>query len=214
MCTNEEVVTLLTTMHLDKSTESPGLEKKPEVITYYNATKSGVLDTMDQMVRWFTTKRKTQRWSIVIVYNMLDISALNAFIIWMSLNKENYTAKRGNRLWLSLLISLAKELAGLQNEDAIQIPASSSANTIKQKRCPMCPPKADHKTKPFVKHAIAIFAVTILSLFAESVTTNNHNLFRICLHCIIVTHTFIYHVFSAGINTYMNYVQCTYLPKC
>ena len=44
------VVTLLSTMHSDKGTESPDPEKKPDVITYYNATKSGV-DTMDQMVR-------------------------------------------------------------------------------------------------------------------------------------------------------------------
>ena len=123
--------------------------------------------------------------------------------------QKNYTAKRGNRLRRSLLISLAKELAGLQDENAIQIPASSPANTRKRKRCSMCLPKADRKTKTFLKHAIAIFGVIILSLFAESVTTNNHKLFRICLHCIIVTHTFVYHVFSAGINTYMNYVQCT-----
>ena len=54
----------------------------------------------------------------------------------------------------------------------------------------------------------------ILLLFAESVTTNNHKLFRICLHCIIEKHTFVYHVFSAGINTNINYVQRTYLPKC
>ena len=38
---------------------------------------------------------------------------------------------------------------------------------------------------------------------------DDHKLFRICLLCIIATHTFAYHVFSAGINTYMNYVQCT-----
>ena len=56
-----KVVTLLSTMHLDKGTESPGPEKKPEVITYYNATKDGV-NIMDQMVRWFTTKRKIRRW--------------------------------------------------------------------------------------------------------------------------------------------------------
>ena len=56
-----KVVTLLCTMHLDKGTESPGPEKKPEVITYHNATIGGV-DTMFQMVRWFTTKRKTRRW--------------------------------------------------------------------------------------------------------------------------------------------------------
>ena len=141
-----KVVTLLSTMHLVKGTESPGPEKKTEVITYYNATK-GSIDTMDQMVRWFTTKRKTQRWPMVIFYNMPDISALNAFIVWMSLNKENYTAKCGNRLRRSLLISLAKELAGLQDKNAIQIPASLPANTRKRKRCFMCPPKADRKTK-------------------------------------------------------------------
>ena len=141
-----KMVTLLSTMHLVKGTESPGPEKKTEVITYYNATKGGV-DTMDQIVRWFTTKRKTQRWPMVIFYNMPDISALNAFIVWMSLNKKNYTAKCGNRLRRSLLISLAKELAGLQDENAIQIPASLPANTRKRKRCFMCPPKADRKTK-------------------------------------------------------------------
>ena len=84
---------------------------------------------------------------MLIFYNVLDISALNAFIVWMSLNKENYTAKRGNRLRRSLLISLTKELAGLQDEDAIQIPASSPVNTRKQKRCCICPPKANRKTK-------------------------------------------------------------------
>ena len=54
-----KVVTLLSIMHLVKGTESPGPEKKPEVITYYNATKGGV-DTINQMVRWFTTKKKLE----------------------------------------------------------------------------------------------------------------------------------------------------------
>ena len=107
-----KVVTFLSTMHSDKGTESPAPEKKSEVIMYYNATKGGV-DTMDQMVRWFTSKRKTRRWPMIIFYNMLDISALNAFIVWMSLNKEDHAGKRGNRLRRSLLISLAKKLAGL-----------------------------------------------------------------------------------------------------
>ena len=73
-------VTPLSAMHSDKGTESPAPEKKSEIITYYNATKSGV-DTTHQMVRWFISKRKTRRWPMVIFYNMLDISALNAFII-------------------------------------------------------------------------------------------------------------------------------------
>ena len=125
-------------------------EKKPQVITYYNATKSGV-DTMDQMVRWFTSKRKTRRWPMAIFCNMLDISALNAFVIWMSLKKENHAGKRGNRFKRSLLISLAKKLAGLQDEDTIQIQVSSSENARKRKRCSMCPAKADRKIKTLCK---------------------------------------------------------------
>jgi len=46
----------------------------------YNASKAGV-DTMDQMVRTYTSKRMTRRWPMVFFYNVLDVSALNAFII-------------------------------------------------------------------------------------------------------------------------------------
>ena len=123
-----KVVTLLSTMYSNKGTESTAPEKKPEIIMYYNATKGGV-DIMGQMVKWFTSKRKTRRWSMVIFYNMRDISALNAFIVWMSLNKENHAGKRGNRLRWSLSTSLEKELNGLQDENTIQIQASSYEKT-------------------------------------------------------------------------------------
>ena len=72
-----------------ESTTLYGYQKEAMiVITCYIATKGG-LDTTDQMVRWFTSKRKTLRWPMVIFYNMLNISALNAFILWISLNKKN-----------------------------------------------------------------------------------------------------------------------------
>ena len=88
-----KVVTLLSTVHSGKGTESPAPEKKSKVITYYKATKGGV-DTMGQMVRLCTSKRKTRRWPLVIFYNIMDISALNAFISWMCLDKENHAGKR------------------------------------------------------------------------------------------------------------------------
>ena len=50
------MVTLLSTVHSDKGTETPDPEKKLEVITYYNTTKGGI-DNMDQMVKWFTSKK-------------------------------------------------------------------------------------------------------------------------------------------------------------
>ena len=170
-----KVVTLLSTMHSDKGTESPALEKEPEVITYYHAT-NGAVDTMDQMVRWFTSKRKTRRWPMVIIYNMLDISALKAFIIWMSL-KENHAGKRGNRLRRSLLISLAKELAGLRTKIRFKYrllyrkiqEGESAAPCVLVSMCPL--PHA--KQKPFVKPVAIMFAVITLSSFAGSVMPRN-----------------------------------------
>jgi len=54
------------------------------VLNYY-ASKAGV-DTMDQMVRTYSSKRMTRRWPMVLFYNLLDVSVLNAFIMWIHLN--------------------------------------------------------------------------------------------------------------------------------
>ena len=56
-------------------------EHKPEIIEFYNETKSGV-DNMDHMVRFYSSKRKTRRWSYSFFMNCVDIIALNAFILY------------------------------------------------------------------------------------------------------------------------------------
>ena len=144
-----KVVTLLSTMHNDKGIESPG-ETKPEIIQYYNSTKGGV-DTMDQMVRYYSTKRMTRRWPMVVFFNMIDISAMNAIIIWIKL-QTSLQCKKGVRR--ALLITLAKSLAGVtaNNNPPLQKPVSSnsslaSENTNKRKRCYLCPSKKDRKSK-------------------------------------------------------------------
>lgn len=55
------------------------------MIDFYNITKYGV-DTLDQMVRSYTSKRKTNRWPMAFFYNMLDISALNAYVLWLEVD--------------------------------------------------------------------------------------------------------------------------------
>lgn len=82
-----KVVPLLSTMHFQREVDNLHPEKKPLMILDYNATKGGV-DTADQMLRLYTTKRMTRRWPMVVFYNMIDISALNSFIIWIMLNPE------------------------------------------------------------------------------------------------------------------------------
>ena len=74
----------MSTVHLSKG-EEVGSEKKPEAIMYYNSTK-GVFDSMDQLVRCYSTKRMTRQWPMAIFYNMVDVDALYALIVYLSLN--------------------------------------------------------------------------------------------------------------------------------
>lgn len=53
----------------------------------YNATK-GAVDTLDQLVNTYTCKRKTNRWPMIVFYNMIDIFAYNAFVLWTSINPD------------------------------------------------------------------------------------------------------------------------------
>ena len=62
-----KAVVLLSTMHDDRAVDDNSVKKKPEVIQYYNQTKSGV-DTMDQ-----------RRWPMVLWHNVLDVATLNAY---------------------------------------------------------------------------------------------------------------------------------------
>ena len=79
-----KVVTLMSTMHLSKR-EEVGSETKPEVIMYNNSAKSAV-DTMDQLVHCYSTKQMTCQWPMAIFYNMVDVSAPNALMVYLSLN--------------------------------------------------------------------------------------------------------------------------------
>ena len=65
---------------------------------------------MDQMVRYYSTKPMTRRWPMVVISNIIDISAMNAIIIWMKLQASLQCKKVVRR---DLLITLAKSLAGV-----------------------------------------------------------------------------------------------------
>ena len=76
----EYVVNMFSTMHSLPEIASNSAEKKPKVILYYNSTKSGV-DILNGTVRTYTCKRMTRRWSVALFYNMIDVSAVNAYIV-------------------------------------------------------------------------------------------------------------------------------------
>lgn len=55
--------------------------QKPIAILDYNEHKGGV-DTFDQLLRGYTTNRKSNRWPMVLFYNMLDVGAFAAFRLY------------------------------------------------------------------------------------------------------------------------------------
>ena len=145
-----KVVTLLSTMHSQPDIAHSSEKKKPEIILYYNSTKGGV-DTMDQMLRCYSVKRMTRRWPMVIFYNMIDVSAMNGYIIWMTLNPTSFVKKASKRR--QFLITLGKELAGLQEENQAEITVVTDSEEPPRKKlqCYMCESKKDRKTKTVCK---------------------------------------------------------------
>ena len=73
-------VLVLSTVH-KTGYVSDGRKKLPEPIEYYNATKSGV-DNIDQMARLYSTKVACRRWPLQVFYNVLDLAAVNAVIVY------------------------------------------------------------------------------------------------------------------------------------
>lgn len=82
---NKSVI-LLSTLHQTKEI-SNDLQKKPEIIKFYNRTKGGV-DNMDKMAAAFSVKRKTLRWPVAFFYNIIDVSGVAAFILYKSNNPQ------------------------------------------------------------------------------------------------------------------------------
>ncbi|XP_027013443.2 piggyBac transposable element-derived protein 3-like [Tachysurus fulvidraco] len=77
-------------------------KRKPSTITDYNHMKCGV-DVLDQMARMYSVRAATRRWPVAVFYNMLDLAAVNAYVLYKACT--GWTGKR--RLFLS---HLAKEL--------------------------------------------------------------------------------------------------------
>jgi len=95
-------VILMSTAHNSKEVSNRE-DKKPKIILDYNATK-GAIDTLDKLIATYTCKRKTNRWPVIVFYNIVDTTAYNAFVLWTEINphwNENILHKR--RIYLEEL---------------------------------------------------------------------------------------------------------------
>lgn len=101
-------VILLSTMHSNAEVTPSGL---PEIIQYYNSTKSGV-DSMDRMIRYYTCKRKCFRWTYGFFCNIIDIALMNGSIVMRSINPP--TDGKNNLFRYNFLLDVGYELVDAQ----------------------------------------------------------------------------------------------------
>lgn len=95
-------VLILSTKHkhikIDKAAK-----KLPETVSFYNNTKFGV-DITDQMARKYTVKSGSRRWPLQVFFNILDLAAINSWILYKNTTGDNVSRK-------DFLFRLAEELA-------------------------------------------------------------------------------------------------------
>lgn len=99
-----KTVALLLSMHGDSNLDPS--TKKPDIILTYNQTK-GAVGTFDMMCSNMNCGRKTKRWPMCLFYNILNIAAINSYVIYVN----NVIAKGGKPLCrLEFMLKLHKQL--------------------------------------------------------------------------------------------------------
>lgn len=115
------------------------------------------------MVAAYTCKRKTARWPMLLFFNMLDVSALNSYVLWSDMRPEWHSGKSfRRRLFLE---ELGKALVAplMESRQPISHTPASVLNTArrsldeasashteatpkKRMRCFLCSREKDRKT--------------------------------------------------------------------
>ena len=111
--------------------------------------------------RNYCVKRMTRRWPVVVFYNMVDISALNAYIVWSSLHPTDFARKAHKRR--QFLLALGKELGGIEKDVPTEsILIDTEEPPRKKRRCYMCSSKREiERLRPCARNVRKTFVVNI-----------------------------------------------------
>lgn len=131
---------------------------KPEIVVFYNQTKSGV-DTYDQLCHAYSTARRTRHWPMRMFFGILDQSAVNANILY-GLREGNKKMQRGDFLeelaFALLKPFLQKRLSNRKIRRSIRqtitfilelpVLVTPRRTPAVRDRCYICDRAKDHKT--------------------------------------------------------------------
>lgn len=180
-------------MHFDNSIDpKSGDDKKPEIITMYNATKSGV-DVVDKMCSTYSTSRKSRRWPMALFFRLVGIAGVNSQVIYTGNNPNTTLARRLflREIGLSLIKPqickrtsnmrvpkhLREKAARIANSDDVHSPETSAVeikNTRKDKaaRCSYCLRNKDIKTKTYCAKCMKTMCLKLMQNICESCLNN------------------------------------------
>ncbi len=137
-----KTVFLLTTLHSQPTIESSDTKRRPVSILDYNKQKGGV-DTADQMLRGYSTKSPCRRWPMSAFFNLLDIVALNSYVICKDLeintnDRYNFLLSLGEALCFLLLEQRKSTPGVLQLRDGKENSATAPAIPKNRTYCKCC----------------------------------------------------------------------------
>ena len=89
VCKKGKAVIMLSTSTTDNTVTDASTNFKPQTIMHYNRTKGGV-DNVDRMLASVSTRR----WPLIVFYNMIDISLINAFALFNVIFKCEKKSRR------------------------------------------------------------------------------------------------------------------------
>ena len=119
-----KVVLMLSTEH-DSPQISDREDQKPQAILDYNEAK----DTVDMMIDTYRSKVATRRWPMVVWTTMIDIAALNGFLIWRETH-PNWEQRRRNAIRFEYLKQLGFQLIQHQLQARSDVPGLTSCITL------------------------------------------------------------------------------------
>ncbi|XP_068435159.1 piggyBac transposable element-derived protein 4-like [Clinocottus analis] len=137
-------VILMSTLHKDAAV-SPGSDKKPTMILDYYKNKGGV-DNLDKLTATYTCQQTSRRWPMVVFYNILDVSACNAFVLWTHIHQGwNATKKSKRRMFLE---ELGNSLVKPHIERRGRVPHDpDAASLVRQLQSSPCAPSTPSATQ-------------------------------------------------------------------
>lgn len=152
---NRSVILVSSMHHSNEVDKDTG---KPEIILFYNSTKGGV-DALDEKCTIYSSNRRCRRWPMVIFFTLLNISLVNAHVIFDAFQGNSSTTRYNfikNLAQTLMEPHLKKRLANSRIPREIRqkignilnepVPAAERIMLTSRKRCLRCPRSKDRKT--------------------------------------------------------------------